>query len=263
MTSPTNFAGIPALVMAGGRTSEEFAAAAGVPVEPGARALADIHGRPMVDYVLRALQAAPTVGPVVLVAPTGFPRQAAATAQLAGDGTLVDNLRLGISHCPEAPFALFVTADVPFLTPEAVEDFLNRGRGAIDAGADLCYSAIPREACEKSYPGMKRTWLKTPIGVLTGGNVVLQRTAMFETEAEMIQRAYLQRKNPMFLAQLIGPGNVLKWAMGRLRVEDIEAGASRVLGARCRLLVTPYAELGTDVDRPEDILLARQLISAQ
>ena len=45
-----------------------------------------------------------------------------------------------------------------------------------------------------------------------------------------------------------------------LTLEDVERGATRLLGVRCQLLVVPHPELGTDIDKPEDLRLARELL---
>ena len=80
---------VPALVLAGGKTSPEFAAAAGVPE----RALAEVGGLPMVHHVLRALREARTIDRVLLVAPPGFPDQPEADARVEADGDLPANIR--------------------------------------------------------------------------------------------------------------------------------------------------------------------------
>lgn len=241
------------MVLAGGKTGPEFAAAAGT----AQRALADINGWPMVRYVLHALQAAETVGRVILVAPSGFPAQEGADEQIAADGGLAENVRAGLERCAGASHALLVTADLPFLTPGAVDDY-NRTCAAL--AVDLCYAAIPREACRQRFPELKRTYLRIGRDALTGGNVAFQRIEAFEREAALLREAYARRKNPLFLAGLIGPGNVLKFLQRRLTPEDIGRAATRIMGTECRLIVTPHAELGTDVDRPEDLSAARRLL---
>jgi GTP:adenosylcobinamide-phosphate guanylyltransferase len=250
---------IPALVLAGGTTAPEFAAAAGVPATPGSRALAEIHGRPMVEYVVQALRAAARIDSVLLAAPAGFPAVPGVVAQLAADGTLTENIAQGLARVPGADTVLLVTADLPFLTPAAVDDFVDRaGRLA----ADCCYAAIPLEACERRFPGTRRTTVRVAGRRLTGGNVVLQRAAAFPRQAAAIAEAYRRRKNPFYLARLIGPASVVKLALGRLTQADIERGASRVMHADCRILITEYAELGTDVDKPADLDLARRYLAA-
>lgn len=246
---------VPAVVLAGGRASREFAEVGGVHF----RALADLNGTPMVQYVLRALQEAKSITRVVLVAPSGFPDQPGTDLRVVGDGDLADNILAGLQACSEAEHALLVTADIPFLSPASVEDHV---RLCLEQDADCCYTAVSREACLKRFPMMKRTWLRTPQGYVTGGNVVLQRLAAAEREMDVLRRAYRARKNPLFLAGLIGTRNVAKFAVGRLTLQDIEQSVSRILGVRCRLVLTPHADLATDVDRPEDLIQARVLLSA-
>lgn len=249
--------GVTALVFAGGKTGPEFAAAAGVPDAPGARSLAEIHGLPMVRYVLQALQQAETVDRVLLVAPTGFPSQPEADDMVHSDADLVGNIAAGLTRCLGAEHALLVTADIPFITPAAIDDYVRVCR---EVGADVCYAAIPEAACEKQFPGMRRTYLRTRRTAYTGGNVVFQRVAVFERQAEMLRVARARRKSPAFLAKMIGWGNLLKLLTRRLELEDISQAASRLLGVHCQLVVTPWAELGSDVDKPDDLLLARSLL---
>ena len=245
---------VPAIVLAGGRASAEFAAAAGVEN----RALAEIAGRPMVSYVLRALHEARTVRRVVLVAPPGFPSQAEADETVTSDEGLVENIQAGISQCADSEYVLIATADLPFLQAASVDDYT---RACAATGADCCYAAVTRAACARRFPGMKRTYLHTTAGSVTGGNVVFQRAASYPRQAALLRQAYARRKNPLFLASLIGPANVLKLLAGRLTLKDIETAASRAIGVRCRLIVTEHADLGTDIDRPEDLQETRRLFS--
>lgn len=244
---------LPAIVLAGGKTTPEFAAESGSPM----RAQADINGWPMVRYVVQALRAAASIGPVIVVAPTGFPVEAAADHHLVGDGSLVENMRAGLQLCGGHEFALLVSADIPFISPRSVDEHVAL---CLAQQADLCYAAIPREACLQRFPNMRRTYLYSADGTFTGGNLVLQRVSAFEREAELVSEAYRARKNPLFLARLIGPSNLLKFALRRLRLRDIELAAGRIMGVQCRLVVTPHADLGTDVDKPDDLRLARTLL---
>jgi molybdopterin-guanine dinucleotide biosynthesis protein A len=245
---------VPAIVLAGGKTSPELAAEGGVPPTRGSRSLAEINGIPMIRYVLSALEHAETISRVILSAPAGFPTQAGVDLQLAGDGELSDNLAAAAAECADDEHVLIVSADIPYATGAGIDDYVRR---CLREGIDCCYSAVSREACEKRFPGMRRTYIHTPKGSFTGGNVVFQRVETLDRQLETLRRAYQSRKNPLFLARLIGPGNVLKYALRTLTLEDIGRAASRVMGVRCRLIVTSYAELGTDIDRAEDLRLAR------
>jgi 2-phospho-L-lactate guanylyltransferase (CobY/MobA/RfbA family) len=213
----------------------------------------------MVAYVLSALQEAETIDRVLLVAPGSFPPQPEADELVPADGDLPDNIRKGIERCGAAPFVLIITADLPFLTAAGVDDYV---RSSLALDVDCAYSVLTEEVCSGAFPEMKRTYLRSNCGRVTGGNAVVQRISTFDRQAELLREAYRRRKSPLFLARMIGVRNVVKFLFGQLSLQDIEKAASRLMGVRCVLLPTPHAGLGTDVDRPEDILLARRLLQS-
>ena len=62
------------------------------------------------------------------------------------------------------------------------------------------------------------------------------------------------RKRPLALARRVGGDGLLKLLLGRLSLAEVEARAQRILGVEARALVTPYPEVGVDVDREEDLV---------
>ncbi|MBM3458177.1 MAG: hypothetical protein FJX77_06565 [Armatimonadetes bacterium] len=255
-----NHSRLPVLVLAGGKTSPEFAAAAGVPAAPGCRALAPLGSATMLQWVVRALRGAERIDRILVVAPAGFPSCSEADGQIAAEGSLSYNILEGLKHCSGAEHALFCTADIPFLTPAAVDDYIARGEVS---GCDCAYAVIPREACEREFPGMRRTYLRTPAGQFTGGNLVFQRAATFAQQAAFLDEAHRRRKDPLFLARMMEPISILRFLAGRLQLEQIGAAVTRLTGIRSGLVITPHACVGTDVDRPEDLVLARARLAGR
>jgi CTP:molybdopterin cytidylyltransferase MocA len=246
---------VPAVVLAGGKTTPEFAEFAGVPH----RALADLEGRPMVGWVLRALRAAAGVNRIILVAPAGFPPQPDADLLVESDRGLAGNLREGLQACAGSEYALIVTGDIPFITAEAIDDYILRCRAL---NVDCAYAAVSRDSCQQQFPTLKRTCVHLPDGVLSGGNVVFQRVAAFEPMAALLEEAHRRRKNPLFLAGMVGPMNVVRLLCGRLPLAGIEKAASARLKVEARIVVTPFASLGTDLDKPDDLAEARRIMAA-
>jgi hypothetical protein len=170
---------------------------------------------------------------------------------------LPGNITAALERLQSHEYALLVTADLPFLTPEAVDDHV---RTCLAMELDCVYAAIPEAACQKRFPGTKRTYLRTQQGAFTGGNVVLQRVSAFEKQAPVLREAFLRRKSPAYLTRLIGWKNLAKLLTRRLSLADIEAAVSELMGVRSGVIVSPWAELGTDVDKPDDLVLARRLL---
>ncbi len=215
----------------------------------------------MLDYVVSALSEAPSVGQILVV---GTVPQSEHYTQIAAHDTLLANLLAGLDAAGDGERVLVSTSDIPFLTPEAAEDFVVR---ASATGADLCCSYVPLAVCTRKYPEMKRTTIKLAEGQFTLGNVMLVNPRFLQTKQEAISAAYAARKSPLQVAKLLGPGLLARLlaaqlvAPGLLSVPGLEAAVSRALGGRAAGLCSAYAEIGTDIDKPEDVAFARRLLA--
>jgi molybdopterin-guanine dinucleotide biosynthesis protein A len=244
---------LPAIVLAGGKDSPAFAAAGENP-GPG---LAEIHGRPMVAFVVDALRATPGVGPVVLVARQGYPTLAGVDRLVPAAGSMVENLNAGLEACGAARAALLTTADSPFLTPAAVADFARR---CGESGAGIGYAVIARAASEARFPGMRRTYARVADGEFTGGNMVYLERSIWPSLRRLLDRAHEARKKPWLLGTLLGPRILWRYLRHTVTIAEVEARISQLLGGPGRAIVTPYPELGADIDDPVDLALARRLL---
>ena len=161
---------------------------------------------------------------------------------------------------------LVSTSDIPFLTPESVDDFVGR---AVESGADLCCPVRLGRALRERFPEMKRTAIKLREGRFTLGNLVLVNPSYLQAHQDTIQHAYAARKSPLKMAGLLGYGLFVRLVLAQtlsptlLTVGALEAGVGRLLGGGCRAvgLETRFPEVGTDVDKPEDVALARRLLT--
>ena len=172
----------------------------------------------------------------------------------------IGSLGAGISRVQSERF-LLVTGDLPFLSREAVEDFLKN----CHADVGLNYPVIPVAICEHAFPGMRRTSIKTKIGRLTGGNLAEGGTSDFRAALPHLQRAYELRKSPTKLASLVGLGTLVQLAIGQviptlLSIERLERAVSRVVGTRVKAVLSEFAEIGADIDNEEQYLTALDLL---
>ena len=208
------------------------------------KTLVPYQGRPVVEYTLGALHQCGLgiilVGPEVSLNPPPFKR-------LPDRGSMLDNLEAALALAGSQT-VLVATGDMPFLKPESVRWILDQ---APQAG--LVYTAIPKEAVEKRFAGMRRTYARTREGQFTGGNIVLLDKTLFAQALPIIRKAIALRKQPLALAGLIGWGVLFKTLLGQITIPELEARISKLLGMNARALITPYAEVGVDLDREEDL----------
>src|SRR5262249_44752047 len=102
----------------------------------------------------------------------------------------------------------------------------------------------------------------------TGGNVILAKPAFLLTHRDRITNAYAARKSPLKLAVMLGLGTVARFALSLtglrqiLAISHLEMAASRLLDGTARALISPYPEIATDIDKPEDLAAIKLLTTA-
>ena len=254
---------VDAIILAGGKNSLAMQEVTGVTN----RALTPLGDKTMLAYVAGALGAAASVGRVFVVG--DVPGETSLYARVAPGETLMDNLLAGIHAARaqgHAPRLLISTSDIPFLTPAAVDDFVAQ---SLAADADFGYAIIPIVRCHEAFPQMKRTTLRLREGVFTGGNLMLVNPDYVLGRQETILRAYAARKRVGQMGAMLGWGLLARILVAQtiapraLTIPMLEAGVARLLGAGCRAraVVTQYAEIGTDIDSPADVALAREMLA--
>lgn len=247
---------VDAVVLAGGVERGPLAAQTGVLH----RALLEVGGEPIVRRLAAALRGSVEVDRVALVAPPPVQAEVGDEAvdfRVPAGDSFVENIVNGVSASdPGNESVLVVTGDLPFLTPEAVNDFV---RQSLASGAEVTYAIIPRESCERRFPGGHRTYVRLREGTFTGGNAVMLSRGFVARQRELLGRLYASRKNPLRLAGLLGVPFIVGLLTHRLRLPQLEARAAALVGARVAAIITAFADIGFDVDKPEDLALARRV----
>ena len=142
----------------------------------------------------------------------------------------------------------------------AIEDFINRCSGQ---PGDLYYPIIAKEINDQVYPGVKRTYVRLRDGIYTGGNMVLMAPNLITDCYAMIQRVIQLRKQPVKITRLLGFIFLVKLALRRLTVAEIEERIIHLFGIQALAVISPYPEIGTDVDKPSDWELASRILSTK
>ena len=244
---------IAAIVLAGG--NDRLAKLEGVT----SKALLDVAGKPMVQYVLESLQQLSQVTHVCLVGPYVADLSHWVDDFVVPGQTLAESLEAGLSvvlkHKPDQ--ILFITGDMPWLSASALEAFCQL------EDADLVYAAIPEEVAKSRFPEQNRTFSRFKEGKFTGGNVLLLKTGAEDKLLPFVNRLYTARKNPLSLARMVGLNTLIALAFGQLSIAQLEKRASKILNLKARVFISKDASLGADVDKLEHLLEARKLGSSQ
>jgi molybdopterin-guanine dinucleotide biosynthesis protein A len=230
---------VTAIVLAGGE-GDPLAQQAGV----ASKALLPFDGAPLVVRVLRVLAQCPAIGQVLYVGEADDALTPYIQRLVPAGVTLLDSLQAGAA-CAEGDTLLALAADLPWLEPAAIHALL-----AAADNAAITYPVVRKEVMEAVFPQQTRTYAKLQDGAVTGGNAFVVKTAALSTVLPFANRAYRHRKNPLFLAQLVGVPSMLRYAMGRLTLTALEARVADLLNLSVHAYVSEHACLAADVDKP-------------
>ena len=245
-----------ALVLAGSRPGRPDPAAEAAGVEH--KALATVGGATLLARVAGALRGA---GLERVAVSTSHPQVEACARALgcevapaeAGPAASV----IAAAAVLGAPL-LVTTADHALLEAAWVERFL----ADAPPDADVCALLARRETVEAAAPGTRRTYLRLAGGDWSGCNLFLFRTERGLEAARFWRRVESQRKRPWRLAALVGPATLLRYATGRLSLEDAVGRLGRVAGVRAAAVPCPFGLAAVDVDSVDDLRFARARLGA-
>jgi GTP:adenosylcobinamide-phosphate guanylyltransferase len=253
--------GLCALVLAGTRPGgDPLAEHAGV----SHKALIDVGGVTMIERVVAALSASPEVARIViaidrpeLLAGLEGLRACAKplTTMPTQDGP---SATVAMALTREATPLLVTTADHALLRPQWVREFL----AACPPEADVVAALASRTAVEAAVPATRRTWLSFSDGDFSGCNLFLLARPQAAGAVALWRDIERDRKQPLRMMQRLGWSFALRYKAGQLASAAAAARLGELSGgARLALVSMRDGRAAIDVDKAEDLALARRLIS--
>jgi hypothetical protein len=231
-----------------------------------AKAVLDINGKPMVQWVLDALSGSALIERVVLV---GLPAAvnlecSHSLTYLENTGSIIGNIQAGVQELLKnkqpTEYALVVSSDIPAIRPEIVNWLI---RCVEQSDFDIYYSIIERSNMERRFSGSKRTYVHLKEGEFCGGDMNAIRMGAALQDNPAWHQVVEARKNPLKQAQLIGFDTLFLLLLRLLSVQRAETMICNRLKLRGRALVCPYSEIGMDVDKPFQLDMLRLDLAKQ
>ena len=142
-----------------------------------------------------------------------------------------------------------MTSDIPMITKEAIEDFIER---CMEKDVDLCYSIVDKRVNDQKYPGIRRTYARLWEGRFTGGNIFCFNPAIKDKCRDFVEKMLEYRKSPAKMAGVLGFVFLLRLALGILTINAIERKCESLLGIKAGDYLA-LSEICNDVDRPSDL----------
>ena len=229
----------------------------------GTKAMLEIAGKPMIQWVLDALSETNRIDRVIVI---GLPPEtdlvcAQPIIVLPDYGDMLENIRAGAKEAlkidPGATHALLASCDIPGIRAEMVDWLLDQCE---EKNQDLFYSVIERATVEAQFPGSKRTYIHLKDMQVCGGDLHCIRLQAAVEESPFWKRLITARKSPLRQASLLGYDTLFLLMLRQMRLKDAEAKACERMGIQGRAVLSPFAEIGMDVDKPFQFEIMREYL---
>ena len=230
------------------------------------KALVDVAGKPMVQWVLDALSGAKRVDNVIVV---GLSAKSQLTCKkplyyVSNQGRMLANIVAGINKALEinkrGKYVLVVSSDIPAIKPEMVDWLIDT---CMETKDDLYYGVCPRDVMEARFPDSKRTYTHLKDMDVCGADMNITHVRMATEHLDMWESVIGTRKSPLKLASLIGFGTLFALFTRRLTLSDAVRRVCERLGIKGRVIVWSHAEPCMDVDKPHQLELLRADLAQQ
>jgi NDP-sugar pyrophosphorylase family protein len=230
------------------------------------KAMIDIAGKPMVQWILDALGDAKKVDNVIVI---GLSSKSGVTCKkplhfVSNQGRMLANIVTGINKALElnkrSKYVLVVSSDIPAIKPEMIDWLI---KTCMETKDDLYYGVCPKDVMESRFPGSKRTYTHLKDMDVCGADMNITHVRMATEHLDMWEQLIGSRKSPLKSASLIGFGTLLALFTRRLTLEDAVTRVCKRIGIKGRAIVWPYAEPCMDVDKPSQLELLRADLEGQ
>lgn len=224
------------------------------------KAMLDIAGKPMIQWVLDALNASNKVNNIIILGMTensGL-KTSKPTHYLPNEGRMLANIVAGIQKSlelnPATEYALIVSSDIPALSGEMVDWLVGEME---KAPADIYYGVIQKELMEKRFPDSRRTWTHLKDMDVCGADINAVHVSMATEHLDTWEELIGKRKSPLKQAAAIGFGTLILMVLRQINLSDLVKRVSKQIGIRGKAIVWPWAEAGMDVDKPHQLEIMR------
>ena len=230
------------------------------------KALIDVAGKPMIQWVLDALSETKNVDNVIIIGLT--PKSGLTckkpTYYLSNQGRMLANIVAGVDKVLElnraSEYVLVVSSDIPAVKSEHIDWLIET---AMQTQEDIYYGVCPQDVMETRFPNSRRTYTKLKDMQVCGADMNITHVRMATEHLDMWENLIGNRKSPLKQASIIGFGTLFMLLTGQLTLDEAVERATKRIGITGRAIVWEHAEPCMDIDKPHQLEILRADLEAQ
>jgi len=225
------------------------------------KALIDVAGKPMVQWVLDALGDSKKVDNVIVI---GLTPKSGLTCKkplyfVSNQGRMLANIVAGVKKSIElnkkTEYVLIVSSDIPALKSDMVDFLVDT---SMQTREDIYYGVCPREVMESRFPTSKRTYTKLKDMQVCGADINVIHVSMTTEHLDTWEKLIGNRKSPLASAAVIGWDTLFQLFTRQFTLQALADRAMERIGIKGRIIIWDKAEPCMDVDKPHQLEIMRE-----
>jgi molybdopterin-guanine dinucleotide biosynthesis protein A len=230
------------------------------------KALIDVAGKPMIQWVLDALGESKKVDNVIVI---GLTSKSGLTCKkplhfVSNQGRMLANIVTGVQKSIElnkkTEYVLLVSSDIPALKGGMVDWLVDTSMQTRD---DIYYGVCPREVMETRFPSSHRTYTKLKDMQVCGADINIIHVSMTTDHLDTWEKLIGNRKSPLASAAVIGWDTLFQLFTRQFTLQGLADRASQRIGVKGRIIIWDQAEPCMDVDKPHQLEIMREDLALQ
>jgi molybdopterin-guanine dinucleotide biosynthesis protein A len=230
------------------------------------KALIDISGKPMVQWILDALGDSKKVDNVIVI---GLTSKSGLTCKkplhyISNQGRMLANIVTGVKKSIElnkkTEYVLLVSSDIPAIKAEMVDWLVTTTMQTKD---DLYYGVCPRDVMETRFPASRRTYTKLKDTEVCGADMNVIHVSMAMEHLDTWEQLIGNRKSPLRQAAVIGWDTLFQLFTRQITLQELADKACKRIGIKGRIIIWSQAEPCMDVDKPHQLEIMREDFALQ
>lgn len=228
------------------------------------KALLPICGKPIIEWIIDAVEQCERIRDIYIVglSPEQFPDTRVTCIPHPAESKIVDKIQAWIDWYEEnkgelPKYIIHANSDIPLITSKAIDYFVKE---ALEKEADFVCPLVEKDLMEAKYPNSMRTYTKFNDITFCGGDIYLYSPIDFYKVKEKVHKLQVKRKNFLLQAIFLSPIKTLKMIFKGVNLEEVEIVFSRGMRMKGRAIISPYAEVAMDIDKPEQYKLIEKML---
>jgi len=230
------------------------------------KALIDVAGKPMVQWILDALSDSKKVDNVIVI---GLTPKSGLTCKkplhyISNQGRMLANIVAGVNKSIElnkkTEYVLLVSSDIPALKGEMVDWLVDN---AMQTREDIYYGICPRDVMEARYPASNRTYTKLKDMEVCGADINVIHVSMATEHLDTWEQLIGNRKSPLRQAAVVGWDTLFQLFTRQITLQELADKACQRIGIKGRIIIWSQAEPCMDVDKPHQLEIMREDLALQ